>query len=194
MKRKYLLIGDWKRNVLIAATASCLGLTSCNNNNQAETATSDWSSGETYTQGVITELTEVSPDNWKITDEKPAGAGQVAAIVKHYDGKIDTLRGQALQQEMQQYASVHPNNTNGTGMMDVLMWSGIGYMAGRMMSPNPRYYANPNVLQRTSAWRSNISQERTRMGTGSRGGTFRRSAPSSGRSGVFSGRSSGFGG
>jgi len=191
MKRKYLLIGDWKRNVLIAATASCLGLTACNNSDQADTATNDWSSGETYSQGVITELTEISPDNWKITDERSVGPGQVAAIMRHYDGQVDTLRGEALQREMQQYASVHPNNTNGTGMMDVLMWSGIGYMAGRMMSPNPRYYANPNVMQRTSAWRNNISQERSRVGTGGRSGTFRRSAPSSGRSGVFSGRSRG---
>jgi len=191
MKQKYLLIGDWKRNVLIAATASCLGLTACNNNNQAETASSDWSSGETYSQGVITELTEVSPDDWKITDERPAGAGEVAAIVRHHDGQVDTLKGEALQREMQQYASVHPNNIHGTGMMDVLMWSGIGYMAGRMMSPNPRYYANPNVMQRTSAWRSNISQERSRVSTGNRGGTFRRSAPSSGRTGIFSGRSGG---
>ena len=97
-------------------------------------------------KGVITELTEVSPDNWQITDEKPAGAGEVAAIVRHYDGQVDTLKGEALQQQMQQYASVHPTNTNGFGMMDVLMWSSIGYMAGRMMSPNPRYYANPNVM------------------------------------------------
>jgi hypothetical protein len=191
MKKKYLQIGDWKRNVLIMATASCLGLTACNNSNQADT-TSDWSTGtESYSQGVITELTEISPDNWKITDERPAGVGEVAAIVRHYNGQVDTLRGEALQKQMQQYAAVNPTNTNGTSMMDVLMWSSIGYMAGRMMSPNPRYYANPNVMQRTSAWRNNISQQRSRGATYG-GGTYRRSAPSSGRSGIFSGRSGGF--
>ena len=193
MKRRYLRIGDWKRNVLIVATASCLGLTACNNGNQNEQgASADWSSGgESYTKGVITELTEVSPDKWQITDEKPAGAGEVAAIVRHYDGKVDTLKGEALQQQMQQYASVHPTNTNGFGMMDVLMWSSIGYMAGRMMSPNPRYYANPNVMNRTSAWRNDISQQRSRGATyGS--GASRRSAAPAGRSGVFSGRSGGF--
>ena len=192
MKKMYLMIVVWKRNVLIMATASCLGLTACNNNdNQTDTA-SDWSTDTGgFSQGVITELTEVSPDNWKITNEQPAGAGEVAASMHHYDGKVDTLKGEALQKQMQQYASVHPTNTNRFGMMDVLMWSSIGYMAGRMMSPNPRYYANPNVMQRTSAWRNDISQQRSRGATyGS--GTYRRSAPASGRSGVFSGRSGGF--
>ncbi|GEO07267.1 hypothetical protein AAE02nite_49310 [Adhaeribacter aerolatus] len=194
MKRKYLRVGDWKRNVLIMATASCLGLTACDNSNQTEQgATADWSGGQTNTKGVITELTEVSPDKWQITDERPAGAGEVAAIVRHYDGQVDTLKGEALQQQMQQYASVHPTNTNGFGMMDVLMWSSIGYMAGRMMSPNPRYYANPNVMNRTSAWRNDISQQRSRGATyGTGTSTSRRTAAPAGRSGVFSGRSGGF--
>lgn len=195
MKKKYLRIGDLKRNVLIMATASTLGLTACNNENQNEQANnSDWSSGNTensYSKGVITELTEVSKDNWRITDERPAGAGEVAAIVKHLDGKVDTLKGEALEKQMQQYASVNPSNTNGFGMMDVLMWSSIGYMAGRMMSPNPRYYSNPNTMNRTSAWRNDISQQRSRGATYG-GGTYRRSAPAAGRSGGFSGRSGGF--
>ncbi|MDB5262238.1 MAG: hypothetical protein JWQ14_1519 [Adhaeribacter sp.] len=191
MKKRYLRVGDWKRNVLLLATASCLGLTACNNGSQNEQgASADWSDGASSTKGVITELTEVSPDKWQITNEQPAGVGEVAAIMRHYDGQVDTLKGEALKQQMQQYASVHPTNTNGFGMMDVLMWSSIGYMAGRMMSPNPRYYANPNVMQRTSAWRNDISQQRSR-GTTFGGGETRRSAPA-GRSGVFSGRSGGF--
>lgn len=199
MKRKYLLVGDWKRNVLLIATASCLGLPACNNSNQTDQvqsgqgATADWSTGsETASRGVITELTETSPDHWQITDERPAGLGEVAAIMRHHDGQVDTLKGEALQKQMQQYASVHPTNTNRFGMMDVLMWSSIGYMAGRMMSPNPRYYANPNVMQRTSAWRNDISQQRSRGATYGNGASRRSSAPA-GRSGVFSGRSSGFG-
>ncbi|WP_026464067.1 hypothetical protein [Adhaeribacter aquaticus] len=192
MEKKYLRIGDWKRNVLIMATASCLGLTACNNGNQAEQgSTSDWSSGNN-SQGVITELTEISPDNWRISDERPAGPGEVAAIMRHYDGKIDTLKGEALQRQMQQHASVNEGgHNNGFSMMNVLMWSSLGYMAGRMMSPNPRYYTNPNVMQRSSTLRNNISQQRMNRGAGGNGGTYRRTAPS-GRSGVFSGRSGGF--
>lgn len=187
MKRRYLSIGDWKRNVLIVATASCLGLTACNQN-PPDTG-SDWSGAETSTQGVITELTEVSPDHWKITDERPAGSGQVAAIIKHYDGKVDTLQGEALKRRMQEYAQVTPANTHGSGLMNVLMWSGLGYMAGRMMAPSPRYYANPSVMQRGSELRSTIDQQRSRAGTYGKGS--RRSAPS-GRSGIMSGRRGGF--
>jgi hypothetical protein len=188
MKKRYLSIGDWKRNVLIVATASCLGMTACNNN-QPDTG-ADWSSSEAGSQGVITELTEVSPDNWKITDERPAGPGQVAAIIRHYDGKVDTLQGEALRRQMNDYAQVNPAGTHGSGLMNVLMWSGLGYMAGRMMSPSPRYYANPSVMQRGNALRSTIDQQRSRGGTYG-GGTYRRSAPS-GRSGIMSGRRGGF--
>jgi hypothetical protein len=74
--------------------------------------------------------------------------------------------------------------------MNVLMWSGLGYMAGRMMAPSPRYYANPSVMQRGNALRSTIDQQRSRGGTYG-GGTYRRSAPS-GRSGIMSGRRGGF--
>ena len=128
--------------------------------------------------------------NWKITDEKPAGAGQVAAIIRHYDGQVDTLKGEALQRQMQQYASMNPSYTHGNSMMNVLMWSGLGYMVGRMMAPNPRYYANPAVMERGTALRSTIDQQRSRGGTpGS--GTYRRTPPS-GRSGIMSGRGGGF--
>ncbi len=202
MKKRYHIIGDLKRNLLIVAAATSLGLAGCNspgnNGSEAETS-SDWSSSSgNLSQGVITEMTETSPDNWKITGERPAGAGQVAAILKHYDGKIDTLTGEPLQRAMNEYASVNPTNTNRFGMMDVLMWSGIGYMAGRMMSPNPAYYANSSVLNRTSGWRNNIYRERERSGgrAGYYGnGAYRNrtitTAPQ-GRSGYFSGRRSGF--
>ena len=201
MKKRYHIIGDLKRNMLILAAASSLGLASCNSgsNTEQDSASSDWSTDtSTLSQGVITEMTETSPDNWKITDERPAGAGQVAAILKHYDGKVDTLTGEPLQRAMNEYASVHPNNTGGFSMMNVLMWSGIGYMAGRMMSPNPAYYANSSILNRTSGWRNSIYQERQQ--SGGRGGYYGSGAYRSrtatqapqGRSGYFSGRRSGF--
>jgi hypothetical protein len=189
MKKRYLTIGDWKRNVLIVATASCLGMTACSDNTQSDTG-SDWSGSEAASQqGVITELTEVSPGNWKITDERPAGPGQVAAIIRRHDGQVDTLKGEALQRQMNDYAAMNPNLGHGNSMMNVLMWSGMGYMVGRMMAPNPRYYANPTAMERGSALRSGFDQQRSRGATS--GGTYRRSAPS-GRSGIMSGRGGGF--
>lgn len=194
MKRIYFTVGDFKRNVLIVAASACLGLSGCGNGSQHQEGSAtqqEWSGGDTqFSQGIVTEISELGPDNWKITDERPAPAGEVAAILKYQDGRVDTLRGLALEQRMQEYSAANPTNVHRSGMMDVLMWSGIGYMAGRMMSPNPGYYANPQTMQRTSAWRNQINNER--VGGATNRGTYRSNAPASGRSGSFSNRSSGF--
>ncbi|GAA4302332.1 hypothetical protein [Nibribacter koreensis] len=206
MKKRYFKIGDLSRNMLLVSAAACLGLTtvSCSDNRSAQETSTEWNSGQeaaSYTQGVITEMTEVGPDNWKITDERPAGAGQVMAILKHQDGKVDTLQGLELEDRMKEYAQVNPQNGSGFSMMNVLMWSSIGYMAGRMMSPNPRYYANPNTIQRNDAWRQQTAAERSRGAQAFKGTagpysrptttTTRSTRPSSSRSGWFGGRSSG---
>jgi hypothetical protein len=195
MKRRYLTIGDFKRNVLIVTAAACLGLSACEPGNryqEAGASQNEWSGGsQQFSQGIVTEMTEVSPDNWKITDERPAPAGQVAAVLRYHDGRVDTLQGLELDRRMQDYAAQHPTNVHRSGMMDVMMWSGIGFMAGRMMSPSPQYYANPQTMQRTSAWRNQVQQERV-AGSATNRGTYRNNAPASGRTGAFSNRGSGF--
>lgn len=215
MKKHFHLLGDWRRNVLLIAAASSLGLAvpACSNDNSAEGngAEAGWG-GETYSQGVITEMTEVQPGEWKITAERPAGKEEVAAVLHYFDGKVDTLQGQALQRQMQEYSRANPENrAQGNGMMNVLMWSGIGFMAGRYMTPNPGYYANPGLIQRNQGWRANVANERQNQGRGFFGRGFSRSAasPNAGiqesrstvrsaprpsfRSSAPSGRSSGFG-
>ena len=210
MKKRYFLIGDFSRNVLLVSAAACLGLSSCSDNRSARNeASTEWNTGESapaYSQGVITEMTEVSPNEWKITNEQPAEAGKVMAILKHNDGKVDTLQGLELERRMQEYSQANPQNNGGFSMMNVLMWSGIGYMAGRMLSPNPRYYANPNTMQQNDAWRQQTAAERSRGAQAFRGttgaysrpatstGNVRSTAPSNSRSGTFGGRSGGFGG
>jgi hypothetical protein len=100
------------------------------------------------------------------------------------------------------------------------MWSGIGYMAGRFLTPQPSYYANPGVVQQNTGWRGRVAQERDQgrgffgrgfsgsrtspAGSGIRPSTtvtrstgygrssIRSSAPRSGRSSGFGSR--GFGG
>lgn len=221
MKKKYYRVGDWRRNVLLAATAASLGLTvlpACSGSGD-NADNSEWSgpeSGQSYSQGVITEMTEVQPGEWKVTAERPAGKEEVAAILHHFDGKVDTLQGQALQRQMQDYARVNPENRVGhSGMMDVLMWSGLGYMAGRYLTPRPGIYANPAILNQTQSWRAQTARERDngrgffgRGFAGSRSAasgvrpstsvsrvsraSFRSSAPRSGRSSGFGSR--GFGG
>ncbi|UOQ71672.1 hypothetical protein [Hymenobacter cellulosilyticus] len=165
MKKNYYRLGDWRRNVLLAAAATSLGLgvlPACSSDSN-RTEQQEWGSGNqgSYSEGVITEMTETSPGQWKITAERPAGKEEVAAIMRHYDGKVDTLQGAALQRQMQDYSRQYPENrVGGTGMMDVLMWSGIGYMAGRFLTPNPGYYANPGIMQGNGSWRQRVDQER----------------------------------
>ena len=219
MKKHFHSLADWRRNALLLAAAASLGLTvpACSNDSaETETASNssgagaDWG-GQSYSQGVITEMTEVKPGEWKITAERPAGKEEVAAIMHHFDGKTDTLQGQALQRQMQDYSRANPENHVGnSGMMNVLRWSGIGCMAGRFLTPNPGYYANPGMLQRNQGWRTNVARERQNEGRGffGRGFTGNRT-PNSGiqespstartaprpsiRSSAPAGRSSGFG-
>ncbi len=166
MKRPYYQLGDLRRNVLLMAAATSLGLLlpACSGGSsekESAATTEEWGGGESYSEGVITEMTEVKPGEWKITAERPAGKEQVAAVLKHFDGKVDTLQGQALQRQMQEYSRVNPENrAGGTGMMDILMWGGIGYMAGRFLTPNVGAYANPGVMQQNNGWRGRVAQER----------------------------------
>ena len=215
MKKHFHSLGDWRRNVLLVAAASSLGLglPACSGNessNAENGAEASWG-GKTYTQGVITEMTEVKPGEWKITAERPAGKEEVAAILHHIDGKTDTLQGQALPRQMQDYSRQNPENrAQSSGMMNVLMWSGIGYMAGRYLTPNPSYYANPGVMQQNQGWRANVANERQSgrgfFGRGFGGGrtsptagiqespsTLRAAPRPSFRSSAPAGRSSGFG-
>lgn len=218
MKKHFYSLGDWRRNVLLLTAATSLGLTlpACSGDNATDSradgngAEASWS-GESYSQGVITEMTEVKPGEWKVTAERPAGKEEVAAILHHADGKTDTLQGQALQRQMQNYSRQYPENrAHGTSMMDILMWSSIGFMAGRFLTPNPSSYANPGLLQRTQGWRTDVARERQEQGRGffARGfsgrtsptagvqespSTVRSSPRPSFRSSAPAGRSSGFG-
>ncbi len=217
MKKHFHPLGDWRRNVLLLTAASSFGLLlpACSSDNSDSQSSGNgaeaaWG-GETYSQGVITEMTEIKPGEWKITAERPAGKEEVAAVLRHFDGKVDTLQGQALQGKMQEYSRANPENRmGGTGMMDILMWSSIGYMAGRFLTPNMGAYGNSGILQRNQGWRANVARERqtgrgffgrgfSGAGTSANAGisesrSTARTAPRPGiRSSAPAGRSSGFG-
>lgn len=225
MAKPYYRLGDWRRNILLMSAALSLGvgLPACSSDSsRSEAEAGEWSADDSYSEGVVTEMTEVKPGEWKITAERPAGKEEVAAIMRHADGRVDTLQGQALQRQMQDYTRQNPENrVRSTGMMDVLMWSGIGYMAGRFLTPQPNYYANPGLVQQNSGWRNRVATERNQgrsffgngfSGSRTAGGStgirpsttvtrstgygrsnVRSSAPSSGRSSGFGTRSSGSG-
>lgn len=181
MKKRYLSIGDFKRNAFIVAAAACMGLTSCSNSSNQDEWNAD--SEVAVPDGIVTELTEEASDQWKITDERTTAPGQSMAILKYNDGRVDTLQGLELESQMKAIANNQQTyQQGGFGLGSVLWWSGMGYMAGRMMSPRPAYYANPNLINRTDSWRQNVQNYRQRT-----------TAPTSGRSGFFRGRSGGAG-
>lgn len=175
MNRPFYQLGDWRRNLFLLTAAASLGvLPACSSNDsRSEDASWDNAATDSYSQGVITEMTETQPGQWQITAERPAGKEEVAAILRHADGKVDTLQGQALQQQMQNYTRQNPENrVAGRGMMDVLMWSGIGYMAGRWLTPNTGAYASSGIMQRNNGWRQGIARERENEGRGFYGRGF----------------------
>lgn len=181
MKKRYLRIGDLRRNVFIVAAATCLGLTSCGSNNNSNEQNAGQAAAAP--DGIITELTEEAPDQWKITDERTTVPGGSMAVLKYNDGRTDTLQGLALESKMKELASNQSTyQQGGFGLGSVLWWSGMGYMAGRMLSPRAAYYANPGVMNNTAAWRQNVQNFRQQS-----------TAPRAGRSGFFRGRSSGGG-
>jgi hypothetical protein len=219
MSKPFFHLGDWRRNTLLIAAAVSLGIgtAGCGPGNSKTDDEAEWSAGDSYSQGVITEMTEVAPDQWKITAERPAGKEEVAAILHHHDGRVDTLQGEALQRQMQNYSRAYPENRVGhSGLMDVLMWSSIGYMAGRFLTPNYGYYASPGVYQGMNGWRQQTGYERQQgrgfFGRGfvgrpgnartsgvqpatsvRRSPSYRSSAPRSGRSSGFGSRGGGRG-
>jgi hypothetical protein len=174
MKKKYFLVSDFRRSVLMVSAAACLGLTGCSSSNEG-----DWDSGNSDAkQGVITEMSEAENGEWKVTDERFSQDGRRMAILHHLDGKTDTLQGEALERGLQQQAQVQQHHTSGMGGMNMLftalMFSRMGSMMGYSAGPNPRVYSNPGVYERSSTM-------------------YRQSAPRTGRTGFFrnSGRSGG---
>ncbi|MHA6247272.1 hypothetical protein ACXYMU_04990 [Pontibacter sp. CAU 1760] len=181
MKKRYLSIGDFKRNAFIVAAAACMGLTGCTSNSDQN----EWNAESEMAKidGVITEMTEEAPDEWKITDERTTAPGKSMAILKYGDGRVDTLQGLELQNRLKDVSSNESTHRQGGfGMSSVLWWSALGYMAGRNTAPRAGYYANPNLMNRTDTWRQDVQTTRQRA-----------TAPSSGRSGFFRGRSGGAG-
>ena len=96
MKKRYLTIGDFKRNAFIVAAAATLGLTSCESNTKNE---GEWNAGTEAAapDGIITEVTEQEPDQWIITDERTTAPGQNMAILQRGNDRPE-LCGAILEQ------------------------------------------------------------------------------------------------
>lgn len=130
---------DWSRRIrrggLYLAVAAMIGSqTACSNDNG-----SDWEEVTTYeaTKGVVTTLEETEAGKFTVVDEQiVASKNDSRIVVKHLDGKVDTMT------LAQAKGFVQPTDTvvqtqyrhHSHGMGHVLWWSAMGYMMGRNFS------------------------------------------------------------
>lgn len=159
---------------LIAITAFGLfALTNCGGSQYEEV--------EIPTQGLITTVVEIEPEQYKIEDEVPIpDTSQSLIIAKYLDGGIDTFT-LAEARLMQQ------NGYGGSrsGVFTAASYGFFGYMIGRSMMggfrPSASAYRDPNTYNRVNNTTGNTIRSTSQ----------RVSRPSTrGRSGYGSGRSS----
>lgn len=150
-------------------------------------------------RGVRTYITEVSPGEFRITDEQQVDPSRAGAIVNYHDGHRDTLTVEAARRLVQSDPNTSGYFRNpggfsplGGGLANALLFGGLGYMIGRSTAPgyreredrySTRFYANPGVYRRSAPLRDDYFR------------SPRVSRPSGGRSGFFGGsRSRGYSG
>jgi hypothetical protein len=152
---------------------------------------------------VKTYITEVKPNEFKITDEIAVNsASEAGAIVRYFDGRRDTLTVAQAQNLVKTDSTTrdyynNPNHYHShhhrSSLSNALLWGGMGYMLGRNNSPqyynesrerqySSGVYANSSVYARSSSIHDGYHSHRKSVA----------SRPSSSRSGFFSrSRSSG---
>ena len=104
---------------------------------------------EVPTLGLITTVTEVSTDSWKIEDEQEvADTSDSRIIAKYMNGNIDTFTlAEARLMEKNGYSG------SGGGIFRAASYGFMGYMIGRSMMgrrPSAGAYVDPNTYNRVN--------------------------------------------
>ncbi|WP_020536206.1 hypothetical protein [Lewinella cohaerens] len=158
------------RNLFFALIFTSFGmavLSSCGSN-------VEYQEEEVPTQGLITTVQEVQPDEFKIEDEVPIpDTSQSLIIAKYLDGGIDTFTLTEARLMQSQGTS-----SQGSGIMRAASYGFFGYMIGRSMSrgfrPSASAYRDPNTYNRVNNSTGNTirstSQKVSRPSSGSRSG------------------------
>ena len=130
----------WRRRLrrggMYVAVAAMLGAQAgCGNDNG-----SDWEdvTVQEPTKGVVTTLEENENGEYDIVDEHVVPSKDDArVIVRHRDGKVDSLTLAQARGLVQPQDTVAPQQNNGYhrshGLGHVLWWGSMGYMMGRNM-------------------------------------------------------------
>jgi hypothetical protein len=153
---------------------------SCGNSEEQEQVT-------VYTKGVQTHIKETEKGVFKIIDENTVEPDDSKVFITYLDGRIDTLNLEQARQIVDQRETQGEHNNGGSyhhqsGLSNVLLYGGMGYLMGRSFSspPDPGYYANRDVYQRSQQNASTLSRSRATKPSNARGGFFSRSRSSGG--------------
>lgn len=185
----------------VAMLTSGIALPGCNGGQDNEAAYSY--DDATYAKGIRSYIKEVSPGEFKITDEETVEYDQSEAIVTYLDGTSRTLNPEAAKQLIDEEIKIQGDSTsiNGSqnnyhhrsGLSNVLLYGGMGYLLGRNRNNSyinsyrnnnraGQYYNDPRTYQKAQSTRSAMRASRTvnSRPTGGRSGFFGRSRGSSG--------------
>jgi hypothetical protein len=182
------------KNITIGSTLSLMvfggmsGIQSCSKGKEEQV--------EVYTKGVQTKVIEESKGVFKVVDETVTEPENTKAFVEYLDGRKDTLNPDQIKnliksevdttkqwdeeetkaKSEQNNAGYHPFHS---GLGWLFWYSAMGHMFGRSYAyTNPRYYANPDVYNRSRQTTSVLQGSRTMRPAGSSSGFFRSSSRS----------------
>ena len=168
------------------------GLVACGSNDGSTEGSYD--TEEVYTQGVKTYIKEVSKGEFKITEEKQVPIDSAAAYVTYLDGKTEIINPKLAKELIDENMNNTQNYGHRSGLSNVLLYGGMGYMFARMSGNNNAYagyrqnydrnnsggtsvfYSSPKVYEQSQAVHRNVGSSRVSS-----------SRPSGSRSGFFGG-------
>lgn len=169
------------------------GIVACNSNEGAE---GSYDTEEVFTQGVKTYIKEVSKGEFKIIEEKQVPIDSSAAYVTYLDGKTEVINPKLAKELIDKNMTNNQNYGHSSGLSNVLLYGGMGYMFARMGGNNNAYsgyrqdynrsnsggaagfYSSPKAYEQSQAVHRNVGSSRV---SGTR--------PSGSRSGFFGGSS-----
>jgi hypothetical protein len=100
-----------------------------------------------YTKGVITEVEEVSPNQFKITDEQVVTEKDSSKVIAHYlDGEVDTM-------SIEEVKVIEESDQRRRGLSPILYGGFIGYYMGRSsrVAPSPSVYKDQSTYNRVNS-------------------------------------------
>ncbi len=120
------------------------------------TGQGDWGSQNAMAErstGVICEVAEVTPGQYRIVKEYPSNV--VGVVAQKLDGSLEIVSEARLRELFDS-----PTEGSGYGLGGVLAGGLVGYLMGRNSGPNPSVYANDQLFRQSLQNRELIDRRR----------------------------------